>query len=61
VPGEYIAPATPDSRPEFTEAPSQVNIIPNPPVVVGTDAAKAPEVLSNFKLWGQSFADHCVY
>jgi ribose transport system substrate-binding protein len=61
VPGQYIAPATPDSRPDFTEAPSQVNIIPNPPVVVGTDAAKAPAVLSDFKLWGQSFADHCVY
>jgi ABC-type sugar transport system substrate-binding protein len=61
VPGQYIAPATPDARPDFTEAPSQVNIIPNPPVVVGTDAAKAPAVLSDLKLWGQSFADHCVY
>ncbi len=61
LPGTFIAPATPDSRPDFTQAPSEVNIIPNPPVVVGTDAAKAPEVLSNFKLWGQSFTDLCVY
>jgi ABC-type sugar transport system substrate-binding protein len=61
LPGTYIAPASADARPQFTDAPSQVNIIPNPPVVVGTDAAKAPQVLANFKLWGQTFVDHCVY
>lgn len=61
LPGEYIAPATPDARPDFTQAPSQVNIIPNPPVVVGTAPAKAPGILANFRLWGKSFADLCVY
>lgn len=59
--GTYIAPDTVDARPEFNFPPSKVNIIPNPQVVVGTDPAKASEVLSQFKLWGQSFNDHCVY
>jgi len=59
--GEYIAPDTADARPEFNFRPSKVNIIPNPQVVVGNDPAKAGEALSTFKLWGQSFNDHCVY
>jgi len=59
--GEYIAPDTPDARPDFTFAPSKINIIPNPQVIVGTDKGKAEQVLSSFKLWGESFSDHCVY
>ena len=59
--GSYIAPDTADARPEFSFAPSKVNIIPNPQVVVGADPAKAGEVLQKFKLWGQTFNDHCVY
>ncbi|MBL0374291.1 sugar ABC transporter substrate-binding protein [Rhizobium sp. KVB221] len=59
--GEYVAPDTTDARPEFNFAPSKVNIIPNPQVVVGNDPAKAGDVLNNFKLWGQTFNDHCVY
>ncbi len=48
-------------KPDLTGAPSEENMIPNPPVVVGTDAAAAPGVLGKFQLWGQSFSDHCVY
>ena len=59
--GEYIAPDTADARPEFNFAPSKVNIIPNPQVVVGNDPAKAGDELAKFKLWGQTFQDHCVY
>jgi ribose transport system substrate-binding protein len=59
--GQYIAPDTADARPELNFAPSKVNIIPNPQVVVGTDPANADKVLSSFKLWGETFADHCVY
>lgn len=59
--GQYIAPDTADARPEFNFAPSKINIIPNPQVVVGTDKAKAGEILSKFKLWGETFSDHCVY
>ncbi|CAN7673561.1 sugar ABC transporter substrate-binding protein [Rhizobium sp. LjRoot254] len=59
--GDYIAPDTPDARPDFNFPPSKVNIIPNPQVVVGNDPAKAGDVLKNFRLWGQTFNDHCVY
>lgn len=59
--GQYIAPDTADARPELNFAPSKVNIIPNPQVIVGTDKSKAGEVLSQFKLWGETFQDHCVY
>jgi ABC-type sugar transport system substrate-binding protein len=61
TPGKFIAPADADERPDFTAAPSEENIIPNPQVIVGTDATKAPDELAKFKLWGQTFADHCVY
>ena len=61
TPGKFIAPADADARPDFTAAPSEENIIPNPQVIVGTDPAKAPGELAKFKLWGQTFADHCVY
>lgn len=60
-PGTFIAPDDADARPVFADAPSQLNIIPNPQVVVGNDAAKAPGVLAGFKLWGETFNDHCVY
>ncbi|MGO4834780.1 ATP-binding cassette domain-containing protein, partial [Rhizobiaceae sp. 2RAB30] len=59
--GRYIAPDTADARPELNFAPSKYNIIPNPQVVVGADKDKAGEVLSKFKLWGDTFSDHCVY
>jgi ribose transport system substrate-binding protein len=59
--GEYIAPDTADARPEFNFPPSKINIIPNPQVVVGNDPSKAGDVLKKFKLWGQTFNDHCVY
>jgi len=59
--GQYIAPDTADKRPDFDFAPSKINIIPNPQVIVGTDKDKAGTILSSFKLWGESFSDHCVY
>jgi len=59
--GTYIAPDDADARPVFDFAPSKKNIIPNPQVVVGTDPATAADKLASFKLWGESFQDHCVY
>lgn len=60
-PGKFIAPDKADGVPDLNFPISESNIIPNPAVVVGTDPAKAPEALDKFKLWGGSFADHCVY
>jgi ABC-type sugar transport system substrate-binding protein len=60
-PGKFIAPDDADARPDFTAAPSEENIIPNPQVIVGADPAKASGELAKFKLWGQTFSDHCVY
>ncbi len=59
--GTFIAPDDADARPEFNSAPSKINIIPNPQVVVGTDPATAKDKLAEFKLWGETFQDHCVY
>ncbi|MEQ8448639.1 MAG: sugar ABC transporter substrate-binding protein [Nitratireductor sp.] len=59
--GAYVAPDDADARPDFNFAPSKKNIIPNPQVVVGADPATAGDRLGNFKLWGGSFEDHCVY
>lgn len=59
--GTYIAPDDAEARPDFNFAPSKYNVIPNPQVVVGTDPTGAKEALGTFKLWGETFADHCVY
>lgn len=48
-------------RPNLGGPPREDNVIPNPPVVVGTDPARAPAKLAGFRLSGQTFADHCVY
>ena len=61
TPGSYIAPDDTDARPEFDSPPAKYNIIPNPQVIVGTDPDHAEEVLASFRLWGESFSDHCVY
>jgi hypothetical protein len=50
-----------DMRPNLGGPPREDNMIPNPPVVVGTDPARAPAKLAGFRLSGQTFADHCVY
>ena len=60
-PGRVLEPATADTRPDLSGPPSEDNVIPNPPVVVGTDPVKASAILAAFKLWGQSFSEHCVY
>ena len=59
--GSYIAPDDRDGQPEMNFAPSKINIIPNPQVVVGADASMAKANLDDFKLWGSDFYDHCVY
>ncbi len=52
-PGEYVAPADPDSEPPMPAEISKLNLIPTPSVTA--------EKYSQAKLWGQPSAQWCTY
>ena len=51
--GEYEAPATPDDVPEWPEAVSKFNFLPNPPV--------RGEDVETTSLWGRPMTELCSY